>query len=115
MSCEDAKVLEFNQHQKSGKTPFIIYIDLESLIQKIDRCKDYPEKPSTAKGREYILSGFSMSTISTFKYIENNHGVCRGKHCMKKFCESLRAHEIKIIDLKKKKNEVINKQAAGIK
>ena len=110
MSCEDVKVLEFNQYQKSGKTPFIIYIGLESLILKIDRCKDYREKSSTAKGREYILSGFSMSTISTLKYTENNHGVCRGKHCMKKFFESLRAHAIKIIDFKKKKNEIINKQ-----
>ena len=33
---------------------------------------------------------------------------------MKKFCEFLREHEMKIINSKKKKNEVINKRAAGI-
>ena len=35
MSCEDTKILEFNQYQKSDKAPFVIYADLESLIEKI--------------------------------------------------------------------------------
>ena len=39
MPSEDTKILEFNQHQKSDKTPFIIYGDLEYLIEKIDECK----------------------------------------------------------------------------
>ena len=30
---------EFNQHQKSYKAPFLIYADLERLIEKIDGCK----------------------------------------------------------------------------
>ena len=47
--------------------------------------------------------GFSMTTISSFKSIENKHNVCRGKDCMKIFCESLREHAIKKINLKKKK------------
>ena len=33
---------------------------------------------------------------------------------MKKFCEFLRKHAIKIINFKKKKIEVINKRAGGI-
>ena len=55
-----------------------------------------------------------MSTILSFKCIENKHGVYRGKDCMNKFCESLREHPMKIIDFKKKKNEVINKWTAGL-
>ena len=35
MPFEDTKILEFNQYQKSDKTPFIIYADLESLIKKM--------------------------------------------------------------------------------
>ena len=30
---EDTKMLEFNQYQKSDKTPFILYADLECLIE----------------------------------------------------------------------------------
>ena len=33
---------------------------------------------------------------------------------MKKICESLRDYAMKIINFKRKKNEVINKRAAGI-
>ena len=43
-----------------------------------------------------------MSTISSFKCIINKHDVYRGKDCMKKFCESLREHAMKIIKFKKK-------------
>ena len=32
-------MLEFNQYQKSDKAPIIIYVNLESLIENIDRCK----------------------------------------------------------------------------
>ena len=53
-----------------------------------------------------------MSTTSKFKNKENKHDVCRGKDCIKKFCESLREHAMKEINFKKK-NEV-NERAAGI-
>ena len=64
--------------------------------------KIIPEKSSTTKVNEHIPSGFSMSTISSFKSIKNKHDVCRGKDCMKKFCESLREHAMKITNFKKK-------------
>ena len=35
-------IIEFNQYQKSDKTPFNIYADLECIIEKIDRCKNIP-------------------------------------------------------------------------
>ena len=46
---------------------------------------------------EDILSGFSMSTISSLKNIENKQDIYRGKDCIKKFCEFLRAHAMEII------------------
>ena len=100
---------KFHQYQKCHKTPFIIYAHLESLIEKVDGYKNNAKKSSTIKVGEYIPSGFSMSAILSFKDIENKHDVYRGKNCMKKFCESLKKHAVKIINLKKKKNEVINK------
>ena len=36
---EYTKILEFIQYQQSDKTPSIIYVDLESLIKKIDGLK----------------------------------------------------------------------------
>ena len=102
--------------------PFVIFPILESLMEKIDACRNDPEYSSTIVGKvgEHVSSGFSMSTISSFKSIEKKHDLFRGKDCMKKFCESLRDHAMKIINFKKKKNilltklQVINKRAAGL-
>ena len=92
MPSEGTKILEFNQNQKCDK--FIIYADLECLIQKIDRCKNSPGNSFTPKLGEHIPSGFSVSI---------KLDVYRGKDCMKMFCESLREHALKIINFKKKK------------
>ena len=43
MPSQDTKILEFNQYQKSEKVPFIIYADLECIMEKIDGCKSNPE------------------------------------------------------------------------
>ena len=40
MLSVDIKILEFNQYQKSDKAPFIIYADLQCIIEKIDGCKN---------------------------------------------------------------------------
>ena len=77
MPSEDTKILEFNQYQKFDKAPFIIYADLECLIEKIDGCKNNPENSSATKVSEHIPLGFSISAISSFKSIENKHDVYR--------------------------------------
>ena len=109
MRSEETKISEFNQYQKSDKVPFIIYADLECIIEKIDGCKNNPENSSTTKVSKHIPSGFSMSTISSFRSIENKHDVYRGKDCMKKFCESLREHTMKIINFRRKKMNLLTK------
>ena len=102
MPSEDTNILEFNQNQKSDKAPFITYADLECIIEKIEGCKTNPENSSTSKVSEHIPPGFSMSTICSFRSIENKHDMYRGKDCMKNFCEFLREHAMKIINFKKK-------------
>ena len=55
---------------KTIKEPFIIYLDLEYMIEKIDECKNSPKNWSSTKVSEHIPSGFS---ISSFRSIENTH------------------------------------------
>ena len=61
MLSVDIKILEFNQYQKSDKAPFIIYEDLQCIIQKVDGCKNNLENSSATKVSEHIRSGFSLS------------------------------------------------------
>ena len=110
MPFEDTKILQFNQYQKSDEVPFIIYADLECITESIDGYKNNPENLSTAKVKEHTPSGFSMSTISSFRNIENKHDAQRGKDGMKKFCEFLRGHAMKIINFVKKKMKLLTKE-----
>ena len=75
----------------------------------IDGCKNNPENSYTTKISEHIPSGVSMSTISSFRSIENKDDVYRGKDCTKKFCEVLREHAMKLIHFKKKKMKLLTK------
>ena len=100
---EDTKILEFNQHQQSDKTQYIICPDLECIIKKLDGYGNNPEKSSTAQIAEHFYCKYSISTIWTFDVIENQHDIYRGGDGMKKFCEFLTVHAMKIINFEKRK------------
>ena len=56
-----------------------------------DNTLDFIQKEkslSTTKISKHIQSDFLMSTISSFKDIENKHDVYRDEDCMERFCES---------------------------
>ena len=67
--------IPINQYQKADWALFIIYTDLECILEKIEACKIYPEDLLTAILSKDITSVFSMSAISSFKGIENKHDV----------------------------------------
>ena len=70
--------------------PYIIYADLECLVEKIVGSENNPEKPLSTKIGKRIPCVYSMSTIWGFDHIKNKHTSYRGKDCMKRFYESLR-------------------------
>ena len=90
MPNQDNKIIKYNQGEKSVKSPFIIYADLECLLEKISTCYNNPGKSSTTEINKHTPSGYSL-----FDYY-------RGKDCMKKFCKDLREHATKIINYEKK-------------
>ena len=52
-----------------------------------------------------------MSTISSFRSLENKYDEYRGKDCMTKFCKSLREQAMELINFKKNKTKSLaNKQ-----
>ena len=51
MPEENNKILKYNQGEKSMKVPFIIYADLECLLEKINTCHNKPDKSSTTKNK----------------------------------------------------------------
>ena len=70
MPGKDIKILKHNQGEKSVKVPFIIYADLESLLEKINTCHNNPEKSSRTKINKHTQSGYSLFTNCSFDTTE---------------------------------------------
>ena len=102
MPEEDNKILKYNQVEKSMKVPFIIYADLESLLEKMNTCHNNPGKSSTTKINKHTPSGLSLFTHCSFDTTKNKLDYYTGKNCMKNFCLDLREHAAKIINHEKK-------------
>ena len=62
MPEEENKILQNNQGEKSMKVPFLIYADLESLLEKMNTCNNNLEKSSTTKINKHTSSGYSLFT-----------------------------------------------------
>ena len=119
MPNEDNKILKYNHGEKSMKAPFIIYADLESLLEIMSICYESPEKSSTTKINKHTPFGYSLFTHCSFDITKNKLDCYRGEDCMKKFCQDLREHTTKIINYekkemipltKKKRKTIINKK-----
>ena len=105
MPNEDNKILKYNYGEKSMKAPFIIYADLEPLLEKMSTCYDAPEKSSTTKINKHTPSGYSLFTHCSFDETKTKIYYYRGLNCMKNFCLDLKKHATKIINYEKKKKK----------
>ena len=101
MPKEDNKILEYNHGEKSMKLPFIIYADLESLLEKMNTCHNNPEKSSTTKLNEHTPYGYSLFTYCSFVTTKNMFDYYRGKNCMRNFYIDLKEDATKIINYEK--------------
>ena len=102
MPNEDNEIIKYNQGEKSIKSLFIIYADLECLLEKISTCYNNPEESSTTETNKHTPSGYSLVAHCSFDKTKNNLDYYRGDNCMKKFCKDLREYAIKIINYEKK-------------
>ena len=103
MPNEDNKIIKYNQGETSIKSPFIIYADLECLLEKMSTCYNNLEESSATEINKHTSSGYSLFTHCSFDKTKNKLDYHRGKDCMKKFCKNLRGHATKINNYKKKK------------
>ena len=102
MPEEDSKILKHNHGEKSIKVPFIIYADLESLLETMNTSHSNPKNSSTTKINKHTASGYSLLTHCSFDTTKNKLDHHRGKNCMKNFCLDLKEHATKIINYEKK-------------
>ena len=103
MPTKDNNILKYNHGEKSKKLPFLIYADLEWLLEKMSTCQNNPNKSSTTKINKHAPSGYSIFTSCSLDESKNKINYYRGDDCMKKLCKDLREHAMKIINYEKKR------------
>ena len=62
MPTKDNNTIKYNQGEKSIKLPFVVYADLEWLLEKISTCQNNPNESSTAEINKHVPSGYSLFT-----------------------------------------------------
>ena len=103
MPTKDNDTIKYNQGEISIKLPFVVYADLECLLEKMITCYNNPEKSSTTKINKHTPSGYSIFTHCSFDKSKNKLNYYRCEDCMKKFCKDLREHATKIINYNNQK------------
>ena len=96
-------IIKYNHGEKSMKLLFVIYTDLECLLEKMSTCINNPNESSTTKINKHVPSAYSIFTHCSFDESKNKLNYYRKDDCMNKFCKDLREHVTKIINYEKKK------------
>ena len=72
MPNEDNKTWEYNHGEKPLKAPFIIYIDLEFLLEIIRSCQDMLEISYTERKAKHTPSSWAMVMRCLFDETKRN-------------------------------------------
>ena len=103
MPTKDNNTIKYNQGEKSIKLPFVVYADLECLLEKISTCQNDPNESSTTEINKHTPSGYLLFTHCSFDKSNNKLNHYRGKDCMKKFCKVFNEVFVKFIIIMNKK------------
>ena len=66
MPNKNNNILKYNHGEESMKVPFIIYADMESLLEEISTCHIKPNESPTTKINKHTPSGYSLFTHCSF-------------------------------------------------
>ena len=85
MPTKDNNTIKYNQGEKSIKLSFVVYADLECLLEKMSTYYNNPEKSSTTKINKHTPSIFTHCSFDKSKDKLNYY---RGEDCMKSFVKT---------------------------
>ena len=101
MPKENEKI-KYLAGEKSLKAPFIVYADLECLLEKVQSFPNNPQSSHTERKGEHESSEYAQSLICSFDDTKNKSYFYREKDCIEKYCKDLKERGMEIINFKKK-------------
>ena len=72
MPIKDNNIIKYNQGEKSIKLPFVIYADVECLLENMSTCQNNPNESSTTEINKHITSVYSIFTHCSFDQTINS-------------------------------------------
>ena len=91
MDTKNNNTIKNNHGEKSMKNvPFVIYADLECLLEKMSTCINSPNESSTTEINKHTPSGYSIFTHCSLDESKNKLNYYRNDECMNKFSKDLR-------------------------
>ena len=90
MPTKDNSILKFNNYHKQQPTPFVIYADIEALLQKVERGQPDSNESYTEKFQRHVDCGSAYKVVCCYddKYSKD---ICiyRGENAVYKFLEQM--------------------------
>ena len=82
MPTKDNNTVKYNQGEKSIKLPFVVYADLECLLEKISTYQNNPRESSITEINKHEPSGYSLFMHCSFDKTKNNANNGRRKNTL---------------------------------
>ena len=90
MPTKDNSILKFNNYHKQQPTPFVIYADIEALLQKVERGQPDSNESYTERFQRHVDCGSAYKVVCCYddKYSKD---ICiyRGENAVYKFLEQM--------------------------
>ena len=103
----DKEKLEFTNHQKQIKNPFVIYTDFESTLKKIDTYQPNSSEPFSNQIQKHTLNSFCIYTkceVDEYSKLE----IYSGSNSAEKFMKYLESEVHRIYQLQKINKNMLN-------
>ena len=102
MPKNENKIPEYKENQKPKKEQFLIYSDLECLLEETN---DDNENKQTTAVNNHTPSGCSVYAQCSFDDNKNKLDHYRGEDCIEEFTVHLKNHATNILDCEQKKKQ----------
>ena len=99
MPSEEDKWLRFTDISKQLKSPYAVYADFESILEKIHGCQPDPQKSSTIKLAMHTPSGFTYKVVGLTDDITEDHVTYRGDNAAEVFVEHMVRLEERLVNV----------------
>ncbi|GFY40300.1 uncharacterized protein TNIN_91001 [Trichonephila inaurata madagascariensis] len=89
MPTQEEKWLEFSNHRFKLLVPYLIYADLECILEKISSCEQDPKISSIQSIAKHVPRGFAFVIVGPVGMMIKAPKVFRGKNAIDQFLTKL--------------------------